>query len=47
MAGIEERVEGFVESWAKIQADSILSMDPLRCVFCDRELEVRENLRNS
>ena len=39
MIGIDERVKNFLESWTKIQADSILSMGSLRCVVCDRKLE--------
>ena len=39
MAGINERVKEFLESWDRIRGDALLSMDALRCVVCDRELE--------
>ena len=39
MAGIDERVKNFLESWKTIQGNILLSMGPLRCVVCDREIE--------
>ena len=39
MIGIDERVKNFLESWKTIRENTLLSMDPLRCVVCDRELE--------
>lgn len=39
MAGVDDRVKKFLESWAKIRENTPLSMDPLRCVACDRELK--------
>lgn len=39
MAGIDERVKGFLESWKTIQKNIPLNVDVLRCVICDRELE--------
>lgn len=39
MAGVDERVKNFLESWDKIRDSVLLSTDPLRYVVCDRELE--------
>jgi hypothetical protein len=39
MVGIDERVKNFLESWAKIRENTLLSIGPLRCAVCDRELE--------
>ena len=38
MAGIDERVKEFLESWKTIRENTLLSMD-LRCVVCDREID--------
>jgi hypothetical protein len=39
MAGIEERVRGFLESWDKIQGNAALSADQLKCCACGCELK--------
>ena len=39
MTNVDERVKGFFEAWDRIRGDSMLSMDPLRCVVCNREIE--------
>jgi len=39
MAGVDERVKGFLRSWEKTRESDLLNSGPLRCVVCDRELE--------
>ena len=39
MAGVQERVEGFLRSWEKIQGNAALSADQIKCCICSCELK--------